>query len=77
MDILDEMRAGLTTSDLQRTWVNADRREAIRQAVAMTPAGGVVLLAGKGHETYQEIKGVRHPFDDAAVLKENLQPMRK
>lgn len=77
MAILEEMRRGLTASDLQRTWVNSDRREAIRQAVGMATAGHVVLLAGKGHETYQEIAGVKHPFDDAAVLLETLQQLQK
>lgn len=77
MAILEEMRTGLTASDLQRTWVNADRREAIRQAAGMAGPGMVVLLAGKGHETYQEIAGVKHPFDDAAVLKETLELLHK
>jgi UDP-N-acetylmuramoyl-L-alanyl-D-glutamate--2,6-diaminopimelate ligase len=77
MDILNEMRTGLTASDLQRTWVNPDRREAIRQAVGMAKPGSVVLLAGKGHETYQEIKGVKHDFDDVAVLKETLELLHK
>ena len=77
MAILNEMRSGLTATDMQRTWVNADRREAIRQAVGMAGTGHVVLLAGKGHETYQEIAGVKHPFDDAAVLKETLELLHK
>lgn len=77
MAILNEMRTGLTTTDLQRTWVNADRREAIRQAVGLAGAGHVVLLAGKGHETYQEVAGVKHPFDDVAVLQETLQLLHK
>ncbi|MEX1132100.1 MAG: UDP-N-acetylmuramoyl-L-alanyl-D-glutamate--2,6-diaminopimelate ligase [Flavobacteriales bacterium] len=77
MDILNEMRSGLTATDLQRTWVNPDRREAIRQAVGLAKPGSVVLLAGKGHETYQEIKGVKHDFDDAAVLKETLELLHK
>jgi len=77
MDILNEMRSGLTATDLQRTWVNADRREAIRQAVGMAKPGSVVLLAGKGHETYQEVKGVKHDFDDVAVLKETLELLHK
>ncbi len=77
MAILNEMREGLTASDLKRTWVNADRREAIRQAVGMAGPGSVVLLAGKGHETYQEIAGVKHDFDDVAVLKETLELLHK
>jgi len=77
MAIINEMREGLTAAALQRIWVNADRREAIRQAVGMAKAGDVVLVAGKGHETYQEINGERMPFDDAAVLKETLEQLGK
>jgi UDP-N-acetylmuramoyl-L-alanyl-D-glutamate--2,6-diaminopimelate ligase len=57
--------------------VNADRHEAIRMAVTLARPGDVVLVAGKGHETYQEVNGVKHPFDDAAVLKETLELMHK
>lgn len=77
MAILNEMRTGIAALDQHRVFVNPDRREAIRQAVGMAKAGDVVLLAGKGHETYQEIGGVKHPFDDAAVLKETLELMHK
>lgn len=77
MAILEEMRGGIAQGDQGRVWVNADRREAIRQAVGMARPGDVVLLAGKGHETYQEIKGVKHPFDDVAVLKETLELLHK
>lgn len=77
MAILAEMRSGVPVADQHRVWVNADRREAIRQAVGMAKPGDVVLLAGKGHETYQEIKGVKHPFDDVAVLKETLELLHK
>ena len=75
--IIEEMRAGLLPADLARAFVNADRREAIRKAVAMAAPGDVVLLAGKGHETYQEVCGVRHHFDDVEVLKETLELLRK
>ncbi|MBL7940146.1 MAG: UDP-N-acetylmuramoyl-L-alanyl-D-glutamate--2,6-diaminopimelate ligase [Flavobacteriales bacterium] len=77
MAILNEMRTGVQATDQSRVWVNPDRREAIRQAVGMANAGDVVLLAGKGHETYQEIAGVKHPFDDVAVLKETLELLHK
>ena len=77
MAILDEMRTGVGPGDAHRVFVNADRREAIRQAVGMANPGDVVLLAGKGHETYQEIHGVKHPFDDLAVLKETLELLHK
>jgi UDP-N-acetylmuramoyl-L-alanyl-D-glutamate--2,6-diaminopimelate ligase len=75
--IIHEMRIGITQSDMQRVFVNADRKEAIRMAVGLAKAGDVVLVAGKGHETYQEVKGVKHPFDDAAILKETLELMHK
>lgn len=73
MAILDEMRAGLDAADLPRVLVNADRREAIRTAVGLARPGDVVLVAGKGHETYQEINGVKQPFNDVEVLKETLE----
>ncbi|MBK8613442.1 MAG: UDP-N-acetylmuramoyl-L-alanyl-D-glutamate--2,6-diaminopimelate ligase [Flavobacteriales bacterium] len=75
--IINEMRAGLTVVDQPKVLVNADRQEAIRMAVSMARPGDVVLVAGKGHETYQEVNGVKHPFDDAAVLKEILELMHK
>ena len=75
--IIEEMRAGLSAGDQSRVFVNADRREAIRMAVGLARPGDVVLVAGKGHETYQEVKGVKYPFDDAAVLKETLELMHK
>ncbi len=77
MAILAEMRDGVPAGDMERVFVNADRREAIRQAVSMAGPGDAVLVAGKGHETYQEVAGVRHPFDDAAVLKEILELMHR
>ncbi|OKZ28770.1 MAG: UDP-N-acetylmuramoyl-L-alanyl-D-glutamate--2,6-diaminopimelate ligase [Bacteroides uniformis] len=70
-DILADMRVGVADSALaDRTLVNADRREAIRMAAALARKGDVILIAGKGHEDYQEIKGVKHHFDDREVVKE-------
>lgn len=70
-DILADMRAGVANPALAaRTLVNADRREAIRMAAALARKGDVILIAGKGHEDYQEIKGVKHHFDDREVVKE-------
>ena len=70
-DILADMRAGVADPALAaRTRVNADRREAIRMAAALAHKGDVILIAGKGHEDYQEIKGVKHHFDDREVVKE-------
>ncbi|MDE7159605.1 MAG: UDP-N-acetylmuramoyl-L-alanyl-D-glutamate--2,6-diaminopimelate ligase [Muribaculaceae bacterium] len=63
-DIIEQMKGGLSTEEMRRTLCIADRREAIRVAVRMAAPGSVVLIAGKGHETYQEIAGTRHHFDD-------------
>jgi UDP-N-acetylmuramoyl-L-alanyl-D-glutamate--2,6-diaminopimelate ligase len=54
-----------------------DRKEAIKTAVKMATPGDIVLVAGKGHEKYQEIKGVKYPFDDKAVLEEMFDEMEK
>lgn len=62
--ILDEMRGGLDAKQLAKTLTIADRREAIRTAAALARPGDIILVAGKGHEPYQEIAGVRHHFDD-------------
>ena len=58
------MLAGLDADDRQKTISITDRREAIRTACMLAQSGDVVLVAGKGHENYQEIKGVKHHFDD-------------
>lgn len=69
-DIINDMLAGLDETDLSKTLSIVDRREAIRTACMLAHRGDVVLVAGKGHENYQEIKGIKHHFDDAEVLKE-------
>lgn len=63
-DILDDMVAGLDAAQRRKTLVIVDRREAIRAATQFAQPGDVVLIAGKGHEDYQEIEGVKHHFDD-------------
>lgn len=68
--IIAEMRAGLGASELDRTLCITAREEAIRTAVALAKKGDVILVAGKGHETYQEINGVRHHFDDREILSQ-------
>ena len=67
--IIEDMKAGLTNEELRRTICITDRREAIRTALRMAKPGSVVLVAGKGHETYQEVKGVRHHFDDREEIR--------
>jgi UDP-N-acetylmuramoyl-L-alanyl-D-glutamate--2,6-diaminopimelate ligase len=68
--ILDDMEAGVIPEFRGKTLRIADRREAIRAAVMMANPGDVILIAGKGHENYQEINGVKHHFDDREVLAE-------
>jgi UDP-N-acetylmuramoyl-L-alanyl-D-glutamate--2,6-diaminopimelate ligase len=71
-EILREMEAGISPMGVKKTTLNIDRREAIKSAVMIAKKGDIILIAGKGHETYQEIKGVRYPFDDRKVDKEIL-----
>ena len=69
-DIINDMVAGLDAEQMRHVLTIADRREAIRAACMMAQKGDVILIAGKGHEDYQEIKGVKHHFDDKEeVLK--------
>jgi UDP-N-acetylmuramoyl-L-alanyl-D-glutamate--2,6-diaminopimelate ligase len=68
--IIQEMRAGVDPADSRKVLCITDRREAIRTASMMGKSGDIILVAGKGHEKYQEIKGVKHPFDDMAELTE-------
>ena len=70
--ILDDMEAGITPDLKRKTLRIADRHEAIKTAVMLANKGDVILLAGKGHETYQEIMGVKHHFDDREELKNAL-----
>lgn len=68
-DIINDMLAGLDARDKKKTLCIADRKEAIRTACMLAEKGDVILVAGKGHEDYQEIKGVKHHFDDKEVLR--------
>jgi UDP-N-acetylmuramoyl-L-alanyl-D-glutamate--2,6-diaminopimelate ligase len=68
--IIDDMLAGLTPQQMKKVLSISDRREAIRTACMLAQKGDVVLVAGKGHEDYQEIKGVKHHFDDREVLQD-------
>lgn len=72
MDILRDMQAGIGPSEMRKTITIEDRREAIKTAVMMAKRGDIILIAGKGHEDYQEVKGVKHHFDDAEVVTEYL-----
>ena len=71
-DIINDMLAGLTPEQQKNVIAITDRREAIKTACALAQKGDVIVVAGKGHENYQEIKGVKHHFDDKEVLNEIL-----
>ena len=72
-DILKDMQAGLDTAQLRdKTLCICDRREAIRTAIALAQKDDVILVAGKGHEDYQDVKGTKHHFDDHEVVREAL-----
>ena len=74
--ILEEMMKGIEGSDSRKVLVITDRRQAIRTAVSLARENDIILIAGKGHETYQEIRGVKYPFDDREIVKElfSLKP---
>ena len=72
-DIINDMLAGLDKQQMKKVVSIVDRKEAIRTACMMAQKGDVILIAGKGHEDYQEIKGVKHHFDDKEVVKEIFQ----
>ncbi len=68
-DIINDMLSGLNAEDKKKTLSIVDRREAIRTACMLAEKGDVILVAGKGHENYQEVKGVKHHFDDKEEIK--------
>lgn len=74
-EILKDMQAGIGPSEIRKTLTIVDRREAIRTACMLSKKGDIILIAGKGHEDYQEIQGVKHHFDDAEVVTEVLQQL--
>lgn len=77
LEILKDMEAGLGSAAKRKSVSIADRKEAIKMAVSLAKPFDILLIAGKGHEKYQEIKGVKHPFDDKEVLKEILELFEK
>lgn len=70
--IIDQMMEGVGKSSVRKTLVIQNRAEAIKTACSLAEAGDIILVAGKGHETYQEVKGERFDFDDRKILKEML-----
>ena len=77
MAIIEDMQKGVSPSNYRKTLVMADRREAIKTACSMAEPKDIILVAGKGHETYQDVKGVKSDFDDRKVLKEMLNLIHK
>jgi UDP-N-acetylmuramoyl-L-alanyl-D-glutamate--2,6-diaminopimelate ligase len=73
--IIEEMRAGVDPTAKRKVNAITDRKEAIRMACAMANPGDIILVAGKGHENYQEINGVRNHFDDMEILQETLNEL--
>jgi UDP-N-acetylmuramoyl-L-alanyl-D-glutamate--2,6-diaminopimelate ligase len=70
MDIITDMKQGIDASSVGKVLTIPDRREAIRTACLLANPGDIVLVAGKGHENYQDIKGVKHHFDDKEEISE-------
>lgn len=70
--IIEDMKAGVPADKKKNTLAIASREEAIRTACALAQPGDIILVAGKGHEKYQEIKGIKHPFDDKKIIRDIL-----
>ncbi|MCU0416031.1 MAG: UDP-N-acetylmuramoyl-L-alanyl-D-glutamate--2,6-diaminopimelate ligase [Cytophagaceae bacterium] len=68
LTIIEDIKKGIKITDMRKVLVQTDRQEAIKLACTLAQSGDIVLIAGKGHETYQEIKGVKHPFDDKKII---------
>lgn len=69
-EIIQQMEAGVEAHLLKKTIKITDRKDALKTAILLAEPGDVILVAGKGHETYQEIKGIKHPFDDKKIMSE-------
>lgn len=77
LEILKDMDAGVSISAKKKVLSIADRKEAIKTAVALAQKEDILLIAGKGHEKYQDIKGVKHDFDDKKILNEMFALLEK
>ena len=75
--IIDQMEKGIPLGDKRKAVSITDRREAIKTAVSLAQKEDIVLVAGKGHEKYQDIKGVKYDFDDKQVLNEMFELLEK
>ncbi len=76
-EIIEDMEAGVAPQNIKKTISIVDRKQAIKTATRLAERGDIVLIAGKGHETYQEINGVRTDFDDLAIVKGTLKELEK
>lgn len=77
IDIIADMENGVQPQNHKKTLSIVDRKQAIRTACQLAGPNDIILIAGKGHETYQEIQGVRHEFDDMKIVKEILEQLNK
>lgn len=75
--ILNDIEAGVEAQHTRKTITIEDRRQAIKAAIKMADRNDIILIAGKGHETYQDINGVKHDFDDMQIAKEIIELLRK
>jgi UDP-N-acetylmuramoyl-L-alanyl-D-glutamate--2,6-diaminopimelate ligase len=71
--ILLDMKEGVPAIHKRKTLTIIDREEAIRTAIHLAEPGDIILIAGKGHETYQEVRGEKHPFDDKQIFYQNTK----
>ena len=76
-DIISEMEAGVEPQNFKKTVVIVDRKQAIRTACQLAQPNDIILVAGKGHETYQEINGLKIDFDDYKIVEELLKQLQK
>jgi len=77
VDIIEDMEKGVEPQNYKKTVAMTDRKQAIKLACQLANPNDIILIAGKGHETYQEIKGVKHDFDDMEIVKEILRELNK
>lgn len=75
--IIEEMERGVAPQNYKKTVSIVDRKQAIKAACQLAQANDIILIAGKGHETYQEVNGIRHDFDDMKIVKEMLDQLNK
>jgi UDP-N-acetylmuramoyl-L-alanyl-D-glutamate--2,6-diaminopimelate ligase len=76
-EIINEMEQGVAPENQKKLVTISDRKQAIKTACLLAQPNDIILIAGKGHETYQEVKGVRHYFDDMETVKEILEQLNK